>query len=91
MSPACITFPGRVSGLSAMPSSQAPQLESPGPGFTNLADSTMFTAGGYNYDLAMGMAIDPRYHAGQPDMFMDSFWPIPEAADWIMNDLDQQL
>ncbi|KAH7303486.1 hypothetical protein B0I35DRAFT_485176 [Stachybotrys elegans] len=40
-----------------------------------------------NYDM-MAFSFDPRYQAGQPDIFMDSFWPIPGNADWMLPNQD---
>lgn len=43
------------------------------------------------YDVAFTVGFDPRYQSGQPDMFMDSFWPIPTETDWTMMDIENQM
>jgi hypothetical protein len=36
------------------------------------------------YDALISLKFDPRYQAGQPDIFMDAFWPIPGDSDWML-------
>lgn len=38
----------------------------------------------FSFDFGTTIAIDPRFQQAQPDMFMDSFWPLPEVSDSVM-------
>ncbi|KAH7120655.1 hypothetical protein EDB81DRAFT_814521 [Dactylonectria macrodidyma] len=38
-------------------------------------------------DSFLTLGFDPRYDSGQPDLFMDSFWPLADG-DWTMPDID---
>ncbi|KAL2844875.1 hypothetical protein BJX68DRAFT_137441 [Aspergillus pseudodeflectus] len=41
---------------------------------------------GYNQGFS-GLGFDPRYDPGQPDLFMDSFWPLI-CQDWTVPDVN---
>ncbi|KAH6677830.1 hypothetical protein F5X68DRAFT_270231 [Plectosphaerella plurivora] len=47
--------------------------------------------GSAGYDVAMTVGFDPRYQSGQPDMFMDSFWPVTPGTDWTMMNMENQM
>lgn len=38
-------------------------------------------------DNFLTLGFDPRYGSGQPDLFMDSFWPVTDG-DWMMPDVN---
>ncbi|KAM5386474.1 hypothetical protein ACJZ2D_000437 [Fusarium nematophilum] len=39
----------------------------------------------YNEEFS-ALGVDPRYDSGQPDLFMDSFWPLMEG-DWMLGQM----
>ncbi|KAK1763897.1 hypothetical protein QBC33DRAFT_458707 [Phialemonium atrogriseum] len=38
-------------------------------------------------DNFLTLGFDPRYGSGQPDLFLDSFWPVTDG-DWMMPDVN---
>lgn len=44
-------------------------------------DGYLGGSSGYTEEFSV-LGADPRYDSGQPDLFMDSFWPLMEG-DWM--------
>lgn len=75
---------GNHSGLvNVQPTEVQQQATMPELFDTSMHDFDGYLGGslGYNEELST-LGADPRYDSGQPDLFMDSFWPLMEG-DWV--------
>lgn len=79
-----------MEGQMPMPQQQSQHLAVPMNPFGPPPDTNM-AFGSAGYDVAMTIGFDPRYQSGQPDMFMDSFWPITPSGDWTMMNMENQM
>lgn len=48
--------------------------------FATMASTGITDSAGY--DVAMTLGFDPRYDNSQPDIFLDSFWPLESQEEW---------
>ncbi|KAF4978162.1 hypothetical protein FZEAL_5407 [Fusarium zealandicum] len=52
---------------------------------------TGYMRGGMDHEGSLlTLGFDPRYDLGQPDLFMDSFWPL-EDGGWTLPDTNSQM
>ncbi|KAI8716260.1 hypothetical protein NCS52_00919100 [Fusarium sp. LHS14.1] len=76
-------FEGRPDLINTQPTEVQQQATMPELFDTSMRDFDGYPGGSLSYsDEFLAFGADPRHDYGQPDLFMDSFWPLLEG-DWM--------